>query len=105
MDNHLEITEKNNLHIHNDCKLSIKYIHKKDRCRSSFRRVFPEQSGKNQCQLTMPVADFELRILYRRVMETGPKKDDEGEGKVYLRRRDQKILAYFIEQNDSSAGP
>lgn len=27
---------------------------------------FPEQSGKNQCQLTMPVADFELRILWRR---------------------------------------
>lgn len=38
-------------------------------------------------------------------METGPKKDDQGEGKVYLTRRDQKILAYFIEQNDNSAGP
>lgn len=38
-------------------------------------------------------------------MERGPKKDDQGEGKVYLTRRDQKILAYFIEQNDNSAGP
>lgn len=43
-------------------------------------------------------------LVKKRGMETGPKKGDQGEGKVYLMRRDQKILAYFIEQNDGSAG-
>lgn len=106
MDYHLEITEKNDLHIHNDCKLSIKHIHKKDRCRSSFRRVLSRIVRK----ISVPVDNASSRfsaenLVQKRGMETGPKKDDQGEGKVYLTRRDQKILAYFIEQNDSSAGP
>lgn len=37
-------------------------------------------------------------------MEIDPEKDDEGEGKVYLTIRDQKILACFVEKNEGSAG-
>lgn len=50
-------------------------------------------------------SDSVENLVQKRGMETGPKKDDQGEEKVYLARKDQKILAYFIEQNDSSAGP
>lgn len=50
-------------------------------------------------------SDSVENLVQKRGMETGPKKDDQGEEKVYLTRKDQKILAYFIEQNDSSAGP
>lgn len=96
MDYHLEITEKNDLHIHNDCKLSIKYIHKKDRCRSSFRRVLSRIVRK----ISVPVDNASSRfsaenLVQKRGMETGPKKDDQGEGKVYLTRRDQKIFGLF----------
>lgn len=96
MDYHLEITEKNDLHVPNDCKLSIKYIHKKDRCRSSFRRVLSRIVRK----ISVPVDNASSRfsaenLVQKRGMETGPKKDDQGEGKVYLTRRDQKIFGLF----------
>lgn len=106
MDHNIEITEKTNLHIHNDYKLSIKYIHKKDRCSSSFRRVFSRIVRKISVPVDNASSRFSVEnLVQKRGMETGPKKDDQGEGKVYLTRKDQKILAYFIEQNDSSAGP
>lgn len=106
MDYHLGITEENDLHTHNDCKLSIKYIHKKDRCRSSFRRVFSRIVRKISVPVDNASSRFSVEnLVQKRGMETAPKKDDQGEGKVCLARRDQKILAYFIEQNDSSAGP
>lgn len=106
MDYHFGITGKNDLLIHNDCKLSIKYIHKKDRCRSSFRRVLSRMVRKISVPIDNASSRFSAEnLVQKRGMETGPKEDDKGKGKVYLTRRDQKILAYFIEQNDSSAGP
>lgn len=82
MDYHLEITEKNDLHIHNGCKLSIKYIHKNDRCRSSFKSF-----SRIVRKISVPVDNASSKfsaenLVEKRGMETGPKKDDQGEGKV-----------------------
>lgn len=89
-----------NFHIKDDYKPLIQYIHKKDRCSSSFRRCFSRIIRK----IAMPVYNATHKFsvehhvqMWSRGMETGPKRDHQGEGKAYLMKKRPKDFGLFCQ--------